>query len=208
MKESMIKAVIFDIGGVLVNLNMDRCLRAFKERAGFEDIEEYLDMYHQRGFIKDLESGESTEEQFYASALSHCRPGTTAKTVAECFCEFLDGVNDEKIELINRLKGHYDLYLLSNNNPISMRDIAELFKSLGIPFEETFKDLFISSEMKMLKPSAEIYREVIRRTGLQPGEILFIDDSMKNIDAALAQGIRAVFYDVDTSLSQLVESEL
>ncbi|MCQ2168213.1 MAG: HAD family phosphatase [Bacteroidales bacterium] len=208
MKESMIKAVIFDIGGVLVNLNMDRCLRAFKERAGLEDIEEYLDMYHQRGFIKDLESGESTEEQFYASALSHCRPGTTAKTVAECFCELLDGVNDEKIELINRLKGHYDLYLLSNNNPISMRDIAELFKSLGIPFEETFKDLFISSEMKMLKPSAEIYREVIRRTGLQPGEILFIDDSMKNIDAALAQGIRAVFYDVDTSLSQLVESEL
>lgn len=194
----MTKAIVFDMGGVLVDLDIHRCIKEFKERAGFESIEEILDSCHQKGVICELEAGKITVDEFYARALEQCRPGATADDVRESFCSLLQGVPQYKADLLNSLKADYDLYILSNNNPITIDYTASQFAEVGAPYEETFKDMFISSSLKMLKPSREIYLEVIRRIGVEPGEILFIDDSQRNVDAASALGIRAVYYNPKT----------
>ncbi len=70
----MIKAVFFDMGGVLLPLDMGRCIKAYREIAGFKDIDKYLDPCHQHGFFLDIEAGRMDLETFYAECLSHSAP--------------------------------------------------------------------------------------------------------------------------------------
>ena len=203
----MIKAIVFDIGGVLIDLDIERCLKAFREDAGFKRIGECLDPCHQRGVIGNLESGAVTEDEFITSVLEECPEGTTPDTIRKCFCALLNSVSPEKVEYINELKDHYDLYLLSNNNPITMRYTEEEFAKVGIPFS-IFKDKFISCDLKLLKPSPEIFQEVIRRIGLPAEEILFVDDSMRNVEGAESQGINGLYYDLKSSFRDTVSAAL
>ena len=190
---NMIKAIVFDMGGVIVRLDMDTCIANFKELAGFEDIEEYLDRFHQKGFISDLEEGKTQPEEFYRECLKHSRPGTTLETVHYCFCSLLDGLEEDSLELIRSLRGRYDLYVLSNNNPISRGYFRDMMKASGLDTAEVFRKEFYSYEQKMLKPSREIYQRVIGEVGTKPEEILFIDDARDNIEAAQALGIKTLW---------------
>ena len=204
----MIKAVIFDMGGVVLPLDIPRCMDNFRKKAGLVDIDKYLDAYHQRGFIGDLEAGKIDEDEFYTECLSHCTPGTSRETVAECFASLLEPCREEALTLFRELQGQYDLYILSNNNPISKKAFCAEMIQRGIDPDKVFRKQFYSFQMKLLKPSREFYEKAIEGTGVKPGEILFIDDSQVNCDAASALGIKAVYYDVNTSLYELVKSSL
>ena len=202
----MIKAVVFDMGGVIVRLNMDRCIGSFKELAGFEDIEDYLDKFHQKGFISDLEEGKTQPEDFYRECLKHSRPGTTLETVHYCFCSLLDGLEEDTLELIRSLRGRYDLYVLSNNNPISRGYFRDMMKQEGLDTDKVFTKEFYSYELHLLKPSLEIYERVIEGVGARPEEILFIDDARDNIEAAL--GIRTLWLKPGMDIRKEVEKIL
>ena len=204
----MIKAIVFDMGGVIVRLDMDRCIRNFKELAGFEDIEEYLDRFHQKGFISDLEEGKTQPEDFYRECLEHSRPGTSVETAQYCFCSLLDGLEEDSLNLIRSLRGRYDLYVLSNNNPISRAYFREMMKKEGLDTEEVFTKEFYSYELKMLKPSREIYECVIEGVGRKPEEILFIDDARDNIEAASALGITTLWLRPEMDIAVEVEKVL
>ena len=71
----MVKAIIFDVGGVLIGLDLDRCIRAFREYLGFERITELLDPCHQKGIYGDMEAGLVSAEAFRAAVLAESRPG-------------------------------------------------------------------------------------------------------------------------------------
>ena len=207
-RQGMIKAVVFDMGGVIVRLDMDTCISNFKELAGFEDIEEYLDRFHQKGFISDLEEGKIKPEDFDRECLKHSRPGTTAETVRFCFCSLLDGVEEDSVELIRSLRGRYDLYVLSNNNPISRAYFCDMLRARGLDPDKVFKDQFYSYEMRMLKPAREMFECVIGRIGAKPEEILFIDDAADNIEAAAAAGIRTLWLRPGMDIAAEVEKKL
>ena len=194
------------MGGVVLPLNMERCMDNFRRRAGFKDIDKYLDAYHQRGFIGDLEAGRIDEAEFYRECLKHCAEGTTAQTVFECFSSLLEPCREDALRLFRELQGRYDLYVLSNNNPISKKAFETEMRSRGVDPDKVFRRQFYSFQMKLLKPSREFYEKAIEQTGVKSGEILFIDDSRTNCEAAAALGIRAVYYDVQTSLYDLVQS--
>ena len=206
----MIKAIVFDMGGVIVRLNMDRCINNFKELAGFEDIEEYLDKFHQKGFISDLEEGKTQPEDFYRECLKHSRPGTTIETAHFCFCSLLDGLEEDALNLIRSLRGRYPLYVLSNNNPISRGYFRDMMKLEGLDTEEVFTKEFYSYELKLLKPSREIYGHVIEEVGTRPEEILFVDDARDNIEAAQAAGITTLWLrpgmDIAVEVKKMLEN--
>lgn len=202
----MIKAIVFDIGGVLVELDARRCIRNFKEKCGFDKIVDFLDTCHQGGMIGALEAGEITEEQFHDECRKYCRPGVTDSMIDECFCSLIDSEMDPaKAACLKELSGKYDLFLLSNNNHITMRHIAAVMERAGIPMDGTFKDVFVSCDLKMSKPSPEIFREVIRRSGHDRSEILFVDDSPRNVRAGRERGIAAALYVCGTDLKATLE---
>ena len=200
----MIKAIVFDIGGVLIGLDLDRCIRTFKEVLGFDRITELLDPYHQKGIYGEMEAGTLSADEFRAEVLKDSRPGCKPEDVDRCMYSLLTGMDPDTVETVKRLAGRYPLYLLSNNNPIAMSRILEMFRENGLAPETTFRDQFISSEMKLLKPSREIYEESVRRTGLPAGEILFIDDNRTNVLAAREAGMQARLFIPGEKLSQLL----
>ena len=190
----MIRAIIFDLGGVLIDLDRTACVRSFLEILGYERITEILDASHSRGPYMELEAGHITPEEFRSLILADSRPGARAEDVDRSMRAFLGTMDPAKARLIERLHGKYDLYILSNNNPISMPRCREILAENGIDPARYFKAEFVSSEMKLLKPSEAFYREVVRRIGLPPEQLLFIDDSMANVEGARAVGIQAVHF--------------
>lgn len=200
----MIKAIVFDIGGVLIGLNLDRCIRTFQEVLGYRRITELLDPYHQKGIYGEMEAGNLSADGFRAEVLRESRPGCRPEDVDRCMYSLLEGMDPDTVETVKALRGRYPLYLLSNNNPIAMKRILEMFRENGLEPETTFRDQFISSEMKLQKPSREIYEESVRRTGLPAGEILFIDDNETNVAAAREAGMQARLFAPGMKLSQLL----
>lgn len=199
----MIKAIVFDIGGVLIGLDLGRCIQAFQDILGYYRITELLDPYHQKGIYGEMEAGRLTATEFRTLVLSESKPGSKPSDVDRCMGALLTGMTQDTVDTVKELATRYPLYLLSNNNPIAMPIITGMFRENGIG-PENFKGQFISSEMRLLKPSREIYEATVKGIGLPAEEILFIDDNDVNVEAARAAGLQARLYVHGTRLSTLL----
>ena len=193
------------MGGVLVDLDLDACRNAFKEGLGFDEIDEILDPCHQKGIIGDMEAGLVTGDEFRAYVLSHSRPGSRPDDVDKAFNKILAGIEPYKIDMLRRLSRDHDIYMLSNNNPIATKCAEEMFEKSGFSMKTDFRKCYISYQMKMLKPSADFFRAVVSDIGIPAEEMLFVDDSPANVDAAVASGLPAVWYRPGDDLAALVE---
>ncbi len=200
----MTKAILFDIGGVLIELDPGRCIEAFQTILGFQRITKILDPCHQKGIYGDMEAGIVSVDEFRRHILAESRPGCGPADVDAAMAALLVGMRPDTVQTVKRLAGKYPLYLLSNNNPISMARTYEIMRENGIEHTTTFREEFISWEMKMLKPTREFYEEAVRRVGLPAEEILFIDDNQANVDGARSVGIEARYYQPGTDLSLLL----
>lgn len=196
------------MGGVLVDLYTERCIEAYRSIAGFSTITEYLDPCHQQGFMKDAERGTIGFDEFVEKIKLHSAPGTTTETILKCHRQFYGTPEQKVVRLIRELSQKYDLYVLSNNNPLAMSILYPLFAGAGMPFETSFKGLFLSYEMHLLKPGAEIFQKAMEASGYKPEEILFIDDSPSNVQGAAAVGMHSALFKQGSSLRALVKSKL
>lgn len=204
----MIKAIIFDMGGVLVDLDIEDCKKVFKETLGYDDIDQIIDACHQKGIYGDLEEGTLSAEEFRSIVLAGSRPGSTPEMVDEAMSHILVGIQPYKVQMLKKLAQEYDLYMLSNNNAICLPYSRAMFAEAGIPLEDIFKQCFFSFEMKALKPSAAFYKAVVEQIGLPAEEMFFIDDSQRNVDGSIAAGLPAVYYEPGTDLEALISGVL
>lgn len=208
MKKNNIKAIIFDMGGVIVDLDIEDCKRAFKEYLGYYKIDEIIDPCHQKGIYGDLEEGKLTGEEFRSIVLRDSDSGALAESVDKAMWHILTGIQPYKVDMLKRLARSYDLYLLSNNNPVCLPRAKAIFEEAGIPLDSLFKKCFYSFEMKALKPSEAFYKAVVEEIGLPAEQMFFIDDSQKNVDGAVAAGLPAVYYEPATDLEALIDNVL
>lgn len=198
----MIKHIIFDLGGVLIDLDMPRCLESF--RALGADPSALLQPSaesNQQGKAKatlcdglvangamDLyQTGDISTEQFITGIQNYCKTGTTGEQVLDAWNDCLLTIPTYKLEFIKKLKKQgYNIHLLSNTNDAHWQYIAE--KHFGGKTEDYFDTLFLSQEMHMSKPNDDIFIAVLDRLAAKADECLFIDDAQANVDAAKALG--------------------
>jgi len=204
----MVKAIVFDLGGVLIDLDFDRCVRAFREILGYERITEILDLSHQKGIYGDMEAGLITEDEFRSEILKESRPGCVPGDVDRAMAGLLVGMDPAKARLLERLSGQYRIYGLTNNNEISVKRMHDIYEENGLDWQRVFIKEFISCRMKLMKPSRAIFGAVAAEIGLPGEEILFIDDSQRNVDGALAAGWKATLYVQGTDLGACIERNL
>ena len=196
------------MGGVIVDLDIEDCKRAFKEYLGYYRIDELIDPCHQKGIYGDLEEGKISGDEFRRIVLQDSDPGALAENVDKAMWHILTGISPYKVEMLKRLSESYDLYLLSNNNPVCLPRAKAIFEDAGIPLEKIFRKCFYSFEMKALKPSETFYKAVVREIGIPAEQMFFIDDSQKNVDGAIAAGLPAVYYEPGTDLEALINNVL
>lgn len=203
-----IKALIFDMGGVLVDLDIEDCKKAFKEGLGYHKIDDIIDACHQKGIYGELEQGLLTGDEFRRIVLSESRPGSKPEDVDKAMYHILVGIAPEKVRLLKDLAAEYDLYLLSNNNEICLPCARGIFEQAGIPLDKIFRKCFYSFEMKALKPSESFYKAVVEQIGIPSEQMLFIDDSSANVEGSIAAGLPAIYYKPGTDLGAVIAKAL
>ena len=201
----MAKAIVFDMGGVLIDLDPKACIRAFLDILGYERIKELIDPYHQKGIYGELEEGAISADEFRAAILAESRPGSRPEDVDRCVDAMISGMEPYKADLLKELSQKYPLYLLSNNNELARIRYHKILSNLGLDWRSVFREEFCSFQMKMLKPDPEFFREAIRRIGLPPEEIYYVDDSPVNVEAARAVGMDAVLCPQGEDLRKVFE---
>lgn len=185
----MIKNLVFDFGGVIADFDFQQALAAFA-RIGLKNPSDYLGSYHQRDFFMALESGKIDAEEF-VRRLNECsdRPISYADARDAWMGFFLLPVPAERLALLEELRHDYRLYVLSNTNPFVMSWARSTeFTSAGKPLDAYFDKLYLSYEMKSMKPDREIYDRMAADAGLLPSETIYVDDSRLNADAGAALG--------------------
>lgn len=191
----MLKAIIFDLGGVILDLDIATYRTAMSAAIGKPDIG---NPFHAEApqFFYDLERGKISPDEFVAAAKAHAADShhhaIDEAQFLSAFNSIVGGVPPHRLDFLDCLKGKFKLYVLSNTNALHAAYFEPMFEALrpGRPIASYFDEVFYSHELGERKPDRACYDKVLAKTGLVPAETLFIDDLAANIEAANALGIR------------------
>ncbi len=184
-----IRTIVFDLGGVLIDYDLERCFNSFRA-LGFSNPEDSINPYKQSGMFLKLEDGTAEEGELYRYIDRQVGHRIDPRRVDEAWCSFLLDIPAYKLDMLLylRRKG-YQLFMLSNTNQIMFDWMRrETFTVQGLTVEDYFDRLFLSYEMKLVKPGAEIFREMASQGGIDPRETLLIDDGAANVATARSLG--------------------
>jgi glucose-1-phosphatase len=186
-----IKNIIFDLGGVLLDIDYYRTSQAFKE-LGVKKFDDFYSQASANELFEALETGDVSEEKFYATMQQYCVPGTAYHQVQAAWNAMLLSFRKESVAFLSPLKEKYNLFLLSNTNSIHLPEFNEIYRREigGLLFDDHFITSYYSHLMHRRKPYSSTYQFVLEDAGIRPEETLFIDDSYKNIDGAKVLGIQ------------------
>lgn len=187
-----IKNVIFDLGGVVIDLNRERAVKALEE-LGLKDADDMLGLYGQNEPFYGLETGERSTGEFYDLLRARMHPGVTDTQITEAFNLFLVSLPAERLEMLRRMRAAgYKIFMLSNTNPVMyLTWIDRAFRQQGATVNDYFDGIVVSFQELMCKPNVVIFETLMRRYGLNPSETLMLDDSENNCKAAVVAGARA-----------------
>lgn len=205
---SEIKHIIFDLGGVIINLDIPRTIAEFNKfsERPFEAIYTQL---QQTPLFDEFDKGQVSEEKFFNEIKCLLRVPVSNGQLLDAWNAMLLDFPGHRLELLKTLKTKYRLFLLSNTNETH---IAEFEKQLLLAhgyknLEPFFEKVYYSCRINMRKPDTEIFEFVLKENKLKPEETLFIDDSPQHIEGALKTGIKANFLvkgkEVETLLREL-----
>ncbi|HOW58137.1 MAG TPA: HAD family phosphatase [Candidatus Omnitrophota bacterium] len=182
-----IKAVIFDLGNVLVNYDVKRAARRFSKAGGISQIRIWAHFFLSK-FEQAYTRGEISTMEFYRAACRVFKKPIPYKLFKQYWNDiFWENPGMER--LLVRLKKYYPLYLISNTNLMHFTYIKKHFKLL-----RHFKKKFPSHEVRARKPELRIYRRVLSKIGLRPEQTVFIDDMKSFIRGARKAGMHAIHF--------------
>lgn len=188
----MTQSLLFDLGGVIMDIDRMRAVRAY-EALGMADADRFFDPYLQRGYFLQLEEGAISPEEFRAAVRPLFSRPVTDEEIDKGLFQFLLGIPEERLRRLAELRAEgYKVYMLSNTNRI-MWDGAILpeFRKLGGDISDYFDGVVTSFTVGCCKPDARIYRYAAEHLGLNPAETTFFDDGPANVEAARELGFRA-----------------
>ncbi len=198
LNTSILKNIIFDLGDVIIPIDLTAPIRNFAMLANLPE-DEVRDLWMQHDIVGQYETGLIDDEGFR----SHVRqllktrndvPDSWADEVIDtAWNTILLDLPVERLERVKELTTKYRVFLLSNTSPIHIRQVNKVLTQMNEPtLEEIFERVFYSYEVRMMKPSPEIYQHVLAEVGLVAEETAFFDDNAANIKAAAGLGIQAV----------------
>ena len=185
------KHIIFDLGNVLVRLDTPACIEAFK-KIGMEMVINRAND-DAKSVLEQLGLGLISVESFCQKARELSGSQASDEAICQAANAMLVEIPDEKKRrlLDLRARGHR-VFLLSNTNSIHWDYCVEqLFPYKNYGVADYFERIFLSQEMHLQKPDAEIVNSVLRHTGIRAEDSIFIDDLLENCEAARGVGIQA-----------------
>ncbi len=205
-----IKNVIFDLGGVILNIAPEKTVERMK-KLGITNFDRLYSELKQNETFDLLEKGMLSEDQFVAEILKHIDDPIEKEQILEAWNALLLDFPDERVALLDELNKseRFRTFLLSNTNGIHKKTYNEdLYQNFSRRLEDLFEKAYFSHEIAMRKPDPEIFQYVLRREKLEPSETLFIDDSEVNIAAASRVGLKTFHIKEGVSIVDLFPKQL
>lgn len=203
-----IKNVVIDLGGVMIDLDRDRCVRAF-ERLGLKGVDRMLGLYRQEEPFLSVETGRIPVSEFYDGLRSMTGRDVSDRDFELAFEEFLVALPVERLAALRAMRARgLRLYMISNTNSV-MYDgwIKRAFMQEGMRVGDYFDGIVTSFAEGVCKPDPRLFETVLRRYGLEAAESLLLDDSEANCEAARRLGMEAIRIEGGRTLLNVVENE-
>ena len=187
------RSIIFDLGGVILNIDISKTRDAF-HRIGLSQIDELFGLGHADSFFRDHENGRITDEGFIRKILTLLEGKVTEQQVIDAWNALLLDFPPGRIQFIESLKSRYRLFLFSNTNGIHQLAFSELYRRTfpGKTLDELFEKAYYSHSAGFRKPDPEGFLHIISENNLDPRETIFIDDALVNVEAARALGLQGI----------------
>ncbi|HWY98303.1 MAG TPA: HAD family phosphatase [Bacteroidia bacterium] len=201
-----ITTIIFDLGGVLFDIDYSLTQQAFIA-LGAKDFQQQYSQQMQHGVFDEFEKGNVNPSYFREVVLKWLPANTTKQQVDNAWNALLIGFPKEKVELVKRLRNKYRIFLLSNTNDIHLPAVMQMMdKEYGAGvMQQMFHKEYYSCRMGMRKPDSEIYEHVIKENSLNPSSTLFVDDLIQNVNAAGNIGIQTLHCTPQVNLFEYFE---
>ena len=204
-----VNTIIFDLGGVIINLDYNRTANAFKA-LGVDEFDVIYSQKKQERLFDDFEKGSVSPEQFRTVLKQYINKPVSDLEIDQAWNAMLLDIPVEKMELLNQLRNKYRIFLLSNTNIIHVKAFTAIVENAyGLnAFEKVFEKVYYSCFLNMRKPDQEIFELVINENKLNKEETVFIDDSLQHVEGARRTGIHGIHLTNTNSLPELLKQIL
>jgi len=179
-----IKNIIFDLGGVILNIDYHLTSKAFM-KLGVSNFDELYSQAQQNNIFNDFETGKLSGNEF-VKYLQQFIPQRTTEEIKQAWNAMLLDLPNHRIDLLKGVSDNYRIFLLSNTNQIHINYFTDYVnQKFGANlFESIFENHYYSNEIGLRKPNAEAFNYVLTQNKLEASETLFIDDSVQHIEGA------------------------
>lgn len=193
MRQTNKKNLIFDLGNVIIDINLHLAMESFAGLAN-KDAEELKQKFWSAEFFLAHETGYCSDADFRKHVCDLLQKDITEDELDLAWNSLLLDIPASRIELLKQLRLTHNIYLLSNTNAIHIKAVNKLVQvKFGIEsLDELFDKTFYSHEVKKRKPHPEIYTHVLEHAGLMAEDCIFFDDMPANVEGAEKVGIQAV----------------
>jgi HAD superfamily hydrolase (TIGR01509 family) len=188
-----IRNLIFDLGGVLLDIDFNKTKEAF-EAQGFTDFNDYYQQSYSSPFFSEFEQGRISPASFYEGIRSIASITLSDAQIEQSWNALLLDFRKQSIAYLATLRKDYPVFLLSNTNAAHHEEFTGRYRRefSSENFDENFDKAYYSHIIQLVKPGPESYLHITKENGLDPAETLFIDDTLKNIEGAKAVGMQTL----------------
>ncbi|MEO6868015.1 MAG: HAD family phosphatase [Ginsengibacter sp.] len=199
-----IKNIIFDLGGVLLDIDYHLTQKAFED-LGVKDFDSMYSQASADQLFQLLETGRIKEAQFYAQLKKCSGLNLTEKQIDKAWNSLILDFREESLIFLSEIGKRYRIFLFSNTNVIHMEKFQEIYleKPRPQPFNELFEKAFYSCEIGLRKPDITSYQFILDHANIKPQETCFIDDSIQNVEAAKLAGMKSILLKKDEKIENL-----
>lgn len=199
-----IENLIFDLGGVILTLDMPRAEQSFTD-LGVTNYNALFRSGNVSSFFKEYEVGNISNEEFLDALRKLSGLPLTDNELIAAWNNMLGYFPGERIELLKQLKNRYRLFLFSNTNALHLTAFRKMYADdfNGNMFDNHFEKAYYSHLLRMRKPDKEPYEYILKENNLNPSKTLFIDDSIINIEGAEAAGLKGIHIKPGVSILDL-----
>jgi len=197
------EVLIFDLGGVLLNLDFSKTEAAFTQ-AGIPDFKRYFALGHASDVFSDYEKGVVSDEEFLTKAAQLTQGKLSETAVETAWNAMLLDFPAHRVALLKELSSRVPIYLYSNTNAIHYRYFLSRFReSYQLELDELFVKAYYSHQIGHRKPDAAGFNFIVQDAGLNPSTTTFIDDAKINVEGAAAAGWNGVWLPPDWDVTHL-----
>jgi putative hydrolase of the HAD superfamily len=196
------KAIVFDLGGVIEEVYPNRVVEMLSN-LGFINPEQFYSLVGQSRYCNEFETGHLSKDKFVEYVLSLSQVETTYNDIINAWHANQGGVKEQTLDVLQELKKHYDLYILSNTNEIHYEYICDKFQiEHGFDFESLFEGIYLSFQIGYRKPNQESFDYVFNQSIKNENkDISYIDDLHINCESAARFGVKTIAHQTNKPLS-------